>query len=147
MSWEVGIGLAGILSGLATSIVALYYGPKKQEEARIKSEKELRIWRRKDVVYNKLTTNITGFFEGDKHNSPEMKAKRVDFLDAYRFLWLYGTDENIQKTNKYFISQGYDKQNESDVERSFRDVMYSMRKEYYPRTALSPKDYYFPDTK
>jgi len=90
--------LIAVISILASAIVAfgsLVIGPYVQERLRMESEKKTNRLKKEEELYNILLKDIEAFYEASKGHEG-IKEKRQEFVEAYRLLWLYATDEIIQ---------------------------------------------------
>lgn len=66
---------------------------------------------------------------------------RKKFIEAYRHLWLYSSDEVIRKVNDFLISLGYSKPVETPQDKAAREMIYAMRKSIYGNTQLFSEDF------
>jgi len=145
-SWAIVVSsLAGVLLGSIPSILSIYFGPKKQEEAKIQSEKELRIYNKKEELMNIALTNIDSFHvidSTDDITNEDTRSKRVIFMDSYRHLWLYATDEEIRAINDFLAHSGYKRPDFSPGREEYQRMVLMMRRGMVPNTNLREDDFY-----
>jgi hypothetical protein len=138
------IALASIVSSVIITVLNMYittvYGPKFQESWRQKSQKETRIWSQNEERFSNMLKTLEGFYI--EYPDPQEALKlRKEFMKEYRQVWLYSSDDAIRKINAFFLSTGYSKNVETVQDKTFRGMVYNMRKTIYGNTALKPEDF------
>ena len=132
------IALTAIFSSLIIALFTVFIGPIVQERVRIKMEKDMRLWLQKEERFFNMLSLLDSY--STESSGPKAKEHQRRFLEAYRHLWLYASDEIIHKVNDFLLESGYKYEIYSAEEMAATEIIYSMRKAFYGDTKLSRKD-------
>jgi hypothetical protein len=94
---------------------------------------------------NIILTNIESFHVNNEANdqvNEDIRNKRRQFMDAYRHLWLYGTDDEIRSINEFLAHSGYKRPEYSPGGEQYQRMILTMRKSMIPNTNLTENDFY-----
>jgi hypothetical protein len=128
-----------IIAVLSSSLLASIVGSLLTRWYKIRSDKEIRKFLQKEKRFFDMLTNMDAFTIGK-----EDKAKKEKINEAYRQLWLYGSDETIRSINRFWISTGTKPSEEKDrteADKRHCEMVLQIRKDFYGKTDLKPEEY------
>jgi len=133
------VGTEFIIAVLSSSLLASIFGSLITQWYKIRSDKELGKFHQKEERFFRLITDLGGF---RAEKSDPGKKERV--YEAYRQLWLYASDETIQKINEFFFSMGAKRLSYEELSKTFKgqcEMVLQIRKDFYGKTDLKPEEY------
>lgn len=123
--------LASILTGLLAPLVTGWY--------KIRKDKEFRKFQQKEERFFSLLTDVVAFTVG-----AEDVTQKEKFLQAYRQIWLYASDEAIKSINNFFRSVGAHFRKWEELGEAYKrhnQMILQLRKDFYGKTKLNPEDF------